>query len=279
VLSRRISSYQDTSSYFSILYGALLISVKRIFDEKMKIMENAFANVKVAKRSKVGILDTIQQFQSLAKTADAIFGKSERRNDLDKWYEKLADAVVAGINIVSESPNSKSPCTVVRFENFHQLYSTLSELKIECLDRRRKAVKAMYLENIDLYVREHMGRPLDRIQSFFEQIERRIDAGVRPEEVGYEQHSNRMELKRVVALYPSKEIRRGIENLYRKVEKHLCPESPLLQVVWHNIQDEFLKQIKHYEGLISECYPSSRPELGVSIPNVLHFFSDIAQQH
>jgi hypothetical protein len=42
----------------------------------------------------------------------------------------------------------------------------MSELKLECLDGRRKAVKAMYQEHIDAYVRQSMGRPLDRIQVY-----------------------------------------------------------------------------------------------------------------
>ena len=38
------------------------------------------------------------------------------------------------------------------------------------------------------------------------------------------------ELRRVLALYPGKEVRSGLERLYRKVEKHLSEEENLLQV-------------------------------------------------
>lgn len=78
-------------------------------------------NIKISKKIRVGILDTIYQFKFVIKSTDAIFGASERRIDLDKWHEKLLEAVIVGINYASESSNSKYPAPVLRFENFHAL--------------------------------------------------------------------------------------------------------------------------------------------------------------
>lgn len=63
-----------------------------------------------------------------------------------------------------------------------------------------------------------------------------IKNGKKPEEIGYEQQHSRMELKKVIALYPAREVKKGLENLYRQIEKHLCSQSPLLEVVWRNMQ-------------------------------------------
>lgn len=78
-------------------------------------------NIKISKRTRVGILDIIYKFKFIIKSTDTIFGASERRTDLDKWHEKLLEAVVAGINSAANSSNSKYPAPVVRFENFHAL--------------------------------------------------------------------------------------------------------------------------------------------------------------
>lgn len=74
-------------------------------------------------------------------------------------------------------------------------------------------------------------------------------------------------------------VKKGLEQLYKKVEKHLCEEENLLQVVWRNMQDEFIQQYKHYEQLISQCYPNSNIQMDFSIQDLLLYFSDIAQQH
>lgn len=78
-------------------------------------------NIKISKKVRVGILDTIYKFKFIIKSTDTIFGESERRNDLDKWHEKLLEAVIVGINCAADSSNSKYPAPVVRFENFHTL--------------------------------------------------------------------------------------------------------------------------------------------------------------
>lgn len=279
-LCQRLSFYHDVSSYFSLLYGSFLVGVKRLFDEKMQFIENKFARIKLSKRGRVGILFTIEEFYTLAKTSDSIFGKSQRRGDLDKWLQKLCDAIVNGINSISESSLSKYPSQVVRFENFHKFYSILSELKLECLDSMRKSIKQLYQENLDLYVRENIGRPFDKIQTFFEQLEhRKNEAGPRFKDVLYEPQFSRSELRRVINTHPAKEVKRGLVELFKKIEKHLSPQSPLLEVVWRNMQDELLKQIKRWNELIRDYYPSG-PELDqVTIDDILRFFSEIAQQH
>jgi len=38
------------------------------------------------------------------------------------------------------------------------------------------------------------------------------------------------ELRKVIREYPAREVKKGLDSLYRKVEKHLCEEENLLQV-------------------------------------------------
>jgi hypothetical protein len=70
-------------------------------------------------------------------------------------------------------------------------------------------------------------------------------------------------------------VKKGLEHL---VEKHVCEEEEnLLQVVWHSMQDEFLKQYRHFEELIAKCYPDSGITQEFTIDSLLEHFSDIAQ--
>ena len=70
------------------------------------------------------------------------------------------------------------------------------------------------------------------------------------------------------------------QDIYFKSQQQFVDnECSCLQVVWHSMQDEFLKQYKHYETLISRCYPDSGISLEFTITDLLGFFSDIAQSH
>lgn len=49
--------------------------------------------VKISKKSKVGILSFVTGFEEFAELAETIFRNAERRGDLDKAYVKLIKAV------------------------------------------------------------------------------------------------------------------------------------------------------------------------------------------
>ena len=49
--------------------------------------------VKISKKSKVGILSFVIGFEDFAELAETIFRNAERRGDLDKAYVKLIRAV------------------------------------------------------------------------------------------------------------------------------------------------------------------------------------------
>lgn len=111
----------DPASYLSTTLGNVLVTVKRNFDKcivrkgfmyvssvlrvllgfsvllfffclqsgQIRQMEE----VKISKKSKVGILSFVTGFEEFAELAETIFRNAERRGDLDKAYVKLIKAV------------------------------------------------------------------------------------------------------------------------------------------------------------------------------------------
>jgi hypothetical protein len=68
------------------------------------------------------------------------------------------------------------------------------------------------------------------LQTFFEGVLALVAGGVREEEVCYRVAYSKSELRKVVALYPPKEVQKGLENLYVGLQKRLSAEANLLQV-------------------------------------------------
>ncbi|XP_056337087.1 exocyst complex component 1 isoform X3 [Danio aesculapii] len=268
----------DPASYLSTTLGNVLVTVKRNFDKCISGQIRQMEEVKISKKSKVGILPFVTGFEEFAKLAEAIFRNAERRGDLDKAYIKLMRAVFNNVEKVANE-SQKTPRDVVMMENFHHIFSTLSSLKISCLEAERKEAKQKYTEHLQSYVINSLGQPLEKLNHFFEGVEARVAQGVREEEVSYQLAFNKQELRKVIKEYPGKEVKKGLDNLYRKVDKHLCEEESLLQVVWHSMQDEFIRQYKHFEGLINRCYPGSGITMEFTIQDMLEYFSSIAQSH
>uniref|UniRef100_A0A452TQH2 Exocyst complex component 1 n=1 Tax=Ursus maritimus TaxID=29073 RepID=A0A452TQH2_URSMA len=238
----------DPASFLSTTLGNVLVTVKRNFDKCISNQIRQMEEVKISKKSKVGILPFVAEFEEFA-----------------------------GLKVANES--QKTPRDVVMMENFHHIFATLSRLKISCLEAEKKEAKQKYTDHLQSYVIYSLGQPLEKLNHFFEGVEARVAQGIREEEVSYQLAFNKQELRKVIKEYPGKEVKKGLDNLYKKVDKHLCEEENLLQVVWHSMQDEFIRQYKHFEGLIARCYPGSGVTMEFTIQDILDYCSSIAQSH
>lgn len=278
-LSQHVMSAQDTGSFLSMTFASALIQIKRAFDKFMQTqLQSILCDTKVNRRNKCGILPYVENFGPFAKTTEKIFKNSDRKVDLEKWYSKLVSTMFEAI-IIHSREHHKTPQEIIKMENFHHLYDLLSQLKIPVFDHERKEAKQKYQDALRAYVTQYFGRPLEKLNLFFEGVQAKVGAGVKESEVSYQMAFSKQELRRVVKEYPAREVKKGLENLYRKVEKHLCEEENLLQVVWREMQGEFIAQYIYIEELIQRCYPDSMVTLEFTIQDILEFFSEIARSH
>ncbi|XP_018331372.1 exocyst complex component 1 [Agrilus planipennis] len=273
-LNQHVMSAQ--SSFLSNTLASVLIHMKRTLDRFMQLQIDSIKDCKIARKSKCGILPYVLNLEEFAKLADVLL-KSDRRIDLEKWYIRLVDTMIEFIN-VHANEHHKTPPQVIKMENYHYLYSLLSQLKISVLDNQRKEAKQKYNEALAAYVTHYFGRPLEKLNIFFEGVQAKVASGVKASEISYQLAFSKQELRKVISQYPGSTVKKGLESLYKKVEKHLSEEG-LVQVVWRAMQEEFIRQYKMLEDLIQQCYPGSMIALEFTIDDILNFFSDIARSH
>ena len=99
-------------------------------------------------------------------------------------------------------------------ENYYQVYDNLSQLKISCLDQEREEAKKRYRLHQQQYVITCLGKPLDKLSTFFEGVENLLGSGVKPEQIGFYSHYNKTELVKCIQSYPGKEVGRGAVSMY-----------------------------------------------------------------
>nr|XP_022906729.1 exocyst complex component 1 [Onthophagus taurus] len=265
------------STYLSNTFASVLIQVKRSLDKFMQLQIESIKECKIPRKAKSGILPYVLNLEEFSRNAEVLL-KSDRRADLEKWYTRLIDTIIECISLHSVE-NSKGPPQVIKMENYHHLYSMLSQMKISVLDVQRKEAKQKYNDSLTGYVTLYFGKPLEKLNTFFDGVQARVQSGVKMSEVSYQLAFSKQELRKVISQYPGLTVKRGLEALYKKVEKHLSEESNLLPVVWRAMQEEFIQQHKMLEDLIQQCYPGSMISLEFTIDDILNFFSDIARSH
>ena len=73
-------------------------------------------------------------------------------------------------------------------------------------------------------------------------------------------------------------MRKGLEQLYKRVEKHFSEEEGLLQVIWRGMQEDVLNRVQRFNELIQKCYGGALP-LEFTVQDLLGYFSELAKNH
>ncbi|KAI2802780.1 hypothetical protein RDWZM_001067 [Blomia tropicalis] len=283
-LTNHVIPAQDTGSFLTKAYGNILIHIKRNFDRYMQSQALEIEEAKDPKRTKIGILFFIKRFESFAKQTENVikYGNQPRRPDIDRWYNRLMEKIFQSISRIAKEHQRvyKTPSQMIELENYHYLQLMLPSLKIPCLEQERREAKARYNNALNEYVNLYFRRPLEKLNIFFEGVQQKVQQGVREEEIGYQLAFSKQELRKVIKDCNLKDIKKGLEEMYKRVEKHVSdPENNLIQVIWRSMQEEFITQYKSIEEMIERCYPQSNIKLSFSIADVLNVFSEIAQTH
>lgn len=57
------------------------------------------------------------------------------------------------------------------------------------------------------------------LQLFFEGVQLKVSQGVKETEISYQMAYSKQELRKVIAQYPAREVKKGLDALYKKSRK------------------------------------------------------------
>ncbi|XP_064422782.1 exocyst complex component 1-like [Latimeria chalumnae] len=268
------SEATELCSFLSCIFRNILVLVKRNFDKTIMSLCKEIDEAKAPKKNKVGILPFVSHFVEFVTLAEEAFKNAERRGDLDNAYSKLISAIFTSIERLG-SQHMKILPDVLMMENFHHVYRFLAHMKVSKLEHRKNEAKQKYQWYLQSYVAKYLGKPMEKLNDFFDGVKSRVAQGVKQDEVSYQLAFSKQELRKVIEKYPGREVKKSLEMTYRKVVKDLSTEENLLPVVWHAMQEEFIRQYKEFEELIDRCYPGSGVTMEFTMDNLLDFFSSI----
>jgi len=277
-MSENTIAVQNFGAFLNKLFAANLILLKREVDSYISDICSRINEYRPMKNRRVGILPFVNYFADFTEEAEIIFDKSARTVDLHRVYKNLAAAIFRGIEqcATAMANDAKAPHSMVRLENYHQMQHIIGINKLSALESEKQEARKNYnLAKAD-YEREYCGFPFERLHIFFERIDELRKRLAKDEDVQFQSDCSVIELRRLVREHPPKEVKRGLENLYKKIEKHLSENSSLMQAIWHDIQTLVLEEHQRMTKLIQLCYPNSNIHLEFTVENLLAFFTETA---
>jgi exocyst complex component 1 len=115
---------------------------------------------------------------------------------------------------------------ILLIENMnHYLEEVDNPRGLEVLDDWRQTAAEEFNEHLQLYVAAVVRRPLGKLLEALENIESQLANGKSPAAMAAQPSNSRQAFNRVLGGYDAKEVRRGIDTLRRRIEKHFSGEG------------------------------------------------------
>ncbi|KAJ3276670.1 hypothetical protein HDV01_004203 [Terramyces sp. JEL0728] len=280
---------QTCHTYILNLLDSLSRKVNIAFEKFVSDQLKAIEESRAASKKRSGIIPFIKTVPYFVDRMEKMLSNWDgtARKQIDKAYAKIlkcifetfeAEAQQVGVDSKNASDEKEFlNMHILSVENMHHLYSELKTRRIPSLDSFAKQAKTLYDVNLEAYCKVVIRKPLGKLLEFFEGVEGLLKTGP-SDEVAYHVQYSKSALKDVIKKYPGKELKKSLEILYKKVEKHFSDNASLLQVVWAQIQIDCGNQVKKYEDLITKCYPELAIRLDFTKKDLDSYFAAAMEQ-
>ncbi|KAI0249489.1 exocyst complex component Sec3-domain-containing protein [Lactifluus subvellereus] len=253
--------------------------LKGLFERHVAEQIKAIENTKLTSKKRYGVAHFIKYFpvyvgrvESQLIEADAL---EIRQNTMFNSLKRTAK--IDG----DEEDKGQLNYHVILIENMHYFVAEIRKQEIGSVNVFSTRAEAVYEENLNAYVKIVLRRPFSKIIDYFDGVEQLLKTTAPSEVSGSSSSYSRSALKKVVKEFDSKDVRKHLDVLFKRVEKHFteAPEvstggssgitpGTVLVGVWKACEEELLRITEIFAKRISQCYANSGVSLEYSAADV-----------
>ncbi|KAI6850125.1 hypothetical protein KC332_g183 [Hortaea werneckii] len=307
-LSKHAFYLQETNQEFLLqmldqLSSKLQSLWTKFVDDQIRAVEDT--KVKIKKRK--GVINFIKIFPHFSAAVENVFAAVARedyegpaqsmmevRRLVDDAYVRINKAMFDSLKVIAkESPSAGTQAQQVtrgavgddsedkEMLNYHVLLiENMNHYLEEVDDGGRPGVLADWkdlanserAEALNGYVGRVIRRPLGKLLDFLDSIESLLATHPNnPTTIASRPSYSRKAARNLLSQYDSKEVRRGIDTLRKRIEKHFgdadeeAISHKLIALVSKNCQVAYERAIDRMERIIGQVYPAAEGEKSVEI--------------
>ncbi|WVQ93808.1 hypothetical protein IAU59_000886 [Kwoniella sp. CBS 9459] len=279
---------ENTTIFFNQLFDRQLARQRQLLDlfvnEQIRTIEASKLTIKKRK----GVAFFIRHFPIFVEKMEAQL-EAEPTDDLpirgkvNDIYERVVNTVFANLQQLAKMDRADGQAAedkgqlnyhVIMIENMHQFVEDVSQLNSPALGVYLTRAKGLYEDNLSTYVKLLLRRSFARFMDFFDGIERLMST-TPANEVSLHQSYSRSALKKVLKDNGGKDMRKAIDVISKRVDKHFAADdedltsvtsntasgnhhnSQLVQTVWKEITAELMRETKRAQEIIARSYADS----------------------
>jgi hypothetical protein len=241
-MERKLSIFEETNQEFIVrtlqqVHSRLVGLFNRFVEDQIRGIEET--KVKIKKRK--GVISFMKTFPSFSATIENMLaGPSQEVFDIrfgvNEAYAKINRAMWESLKFIAkEAPSQQAGSSGGAGDpedkealNYHILLIENMNHYVEEVDSRENIVLEEWqgrathdmLEHSKLYIDAVIRRPLGKLLDFVESIESLLQTVSPPTDIALRPSHSRSVAKKLFISYDLKELRRGIDLLKKRIEKH-----------------------------------------------------------
>lgn len=266
------------NAFFLQILDKQHLRLKGTFDRHVNQQIKKVEETKLTSKKRKGVAHFIKYFPVYVNRVEQqLVGADglEIRTSVDLAYEKIVHSMFECLKHMATldgdgEDKGQLNYHVLLVENMHYFVAEMSQLGVNSVTGFLKQAEAMYNENLSAYVKIVLKRPFAKLIDFFEGVERLLKTTA-PSEVQKNSSYNKSALKRVLKEFDGKDVRKHIDVLFRRVEKHFTEAEEnttreessgitpgtVMVGVWKACEEELQRMTENFNAKLSQCYSES----------------------
>lgn len=235
-----MTDFDDTNQEFILhslqkLHSRLMGLFHRFVDEQIRGIEDI--KVKVNKRK--GVISFMRVFPNFSTAVENMLSHPsgefcDIRISVNDAYDRINRAMWESLKFIAKEAPGQAPGVaaggagdpedkevlnfhILLIENMNHYMEEVDVHNLPVLERWSDRAQQDFQEHLKLYLDAVINRPLGKLLDFIQSVENLQAAKA---DVANRTSHSRMVAKKVLSSYDTKEVRRGIELLKKRVEKH-----------------------------------------------------------
>lgn len=215
-------------------HGLLAGRFRKFVDDQIRAIEET--KVKIHKRK--GVIHFIRVFPGFSTAIENMLAGIDPglpiRRTVDREYDRMLKSMFESLLVIarenpavgvtqgSADPEDKEALNfhILLIENMNHFAEETDTRGLEVLEVWKQNAKTEYQEHMVLYLNAVMRRPLGKLLDHLENIEGQLQSGKSANAIGAQPSNSNKIFNKVLSNYDSKEVRKGIDALRKRVEKH-----------------------------------------------------------
>ncbi|KAJ2986857.1 hypothetical protein NUW54_g9599 [Trametes sanguinea] len=280
------------NAFFLSLLEKQHMRLKALFERRVSDHIKSIEETKLTSKKRKGVAPFIKYFPTyISRVESQLIGSDtlDIRQSVDAAYDRIVQAMFDALKQMAKmdgegEDKGQLNYHVIIIENMHYFVAEISQIEIGSVAAFLKRAESIYEENLNAYVKIVLRRPFAKIIEFFEGVERLLKTTA-PSEIASNSSYSRSALKKVVKEYTAKDVRKHIDALFKRVEKHFTEASEkatteeasastgiapgtVMVGVWKACEEELLRITELFNKRLSQCYKDTGVTLEYSAADV-----------